>query len=606
MTAIIVHAAGNPDLLAETIRRARSGGSEARELVVVGTVGDLPARIGPGGASDRIVWIDRPGIGRAAAVNEGLERTHGEIIATLSAGDFHFEDTLRIVADAADRHPFAECFYGDAMLADANGRPFAEFNGPARSHRRGHRHLRLCPAATFIRRRAIERVGRLDPALRHWADYELWLRLERTGAAFHQIPRLLAGRRTGTRDPAPSDFTVPPSPESLDELMQVRLNGWTWRLSGSKLAWYGVARATVAASGDRERVGFGEAMRYALEAHRRWGDGQPMRPSRRLAVAAKIARLSVGSRFLKEFEVIPLRQMEIKRFQSLRRKVFRLRNHAPRPLSLPRHYAHPRILHAPPSISIVTPSFNQGHVLEETIRSVLDQGYPALEYIVQDGGSTDGSVDVLQRYASRLTYWESAPDGGQSAAINLGMRRTTGEIMAYLNSDDLLLPGSLAYVAEYFQTHPEVDVVYGHRVLIDEAGQEIGRWVLPRHDDRTIAFADFIPQETMFWRRRAWEAVGGSIDESFRFAMDWDLILRFRAAGLTFRRLPRFLGGFRVWQDQKSVAWWLPVGRRETERLTTRTLGAAPTRECIRRAIAAYVRRHWVLDKLYLAGLVRY
>jgi glycosyltransferase involved in cell wall biosynthesis len=273
---------------------------------------------------------------------------------------------------------------------------------------------------------------------------------------------------------------------------------------------------------------------------------------------------------------------------------------------LPRHYARPRILSAPPTISIVTPSFNQGHVLEETIRSVLDQRYPALEYIVQDGGSTDGSVDVLQRYGSQLTYWESAADGGQSAAINLGMRRTTGEIMAYLNSDDLLLPGSLAYVAEYFQSHPEVDVVYGHRVLIDENSQEIGRWVLPPHDARTIMFADFIPQETMFWRRRAWEAVGGSIDESFRFAMDWDLILRFRAAGLTFRRLPRFLGGFRVWKDQKSLSWWLPVGRRETERLTTRTLGVAPTRECIRREIAAYVRRHWVLDKLYLAGLVRY
>jgi GT2 family glycosyltransferase len=120
-----------------------------------------------------------------------------------------------------------------------------------------------------------------------------------------------------------------------------------------------------------------------------------------------------------------------------------------------------------------------------------------------------------------------------------------------------------------------------------------------------IAFADFIPQETMFWRRRAWEAVGG-IDESFRFAMDWDLILRFRDAGMSFRRLPRFLGAFRVWPDQKSVSWWLPVGRRETERLTARTLGAAPTRERIRRETTRYVRRHWVLDKLYLAGLVRY
>ena len=606
MFSIIVHATGEPDLLFETIRRSTRGTSADREVVVVGAVGDLPALIGPGRRDDGVVWIDRPGIGRAEAVNEALKRTRGEFISILSAGDFHFEDTLRIVAEVAARHPSADCFYGDAMLADAAGRPFAEFNAPARSNRRGCRHLRLCPASVFLRREAIERVGLLDPSVRHWADYELWLRLERANAAFKQIHRLLAARRTGTREPSPSDFAAMPDSDSLDELMRVRLNAWSWRLSVSKLAWYGTARAMVEAAGDRSRIGAVRAMQHALEAHRRWGNGRPLTMPRRLLLTGKIASLLVGGRLLKEFEVKPLRQTEIKRFQFLRRKVFRLRNHAPRPLSLPRHYEVPRILRSPPSISIVTPSFNQGHVLEETLRSVLDQGYPALEYIVQDGGSTDASVEVLRRYGSRLTHWESAPDGGQSAAINLGMRWATGEIMAYLNSDDLLLPGSLAYVAEYFQAHPEVDVVYGHRVLVDEGGREIGRWVLPPHDERAIAFADFIPQETMFWRRRAWERIGSRIDESFRFAMDWDLILRFRDAGLTFRRLPRFLGAFRVWQDQKSLSWWLPIGRRETERLTARTLGVTPRRERIRREIAAYVRRHWVLDKLYLAGLVRY
>lgn len=606
MFSIIVHATSEPDLLFETIRRSTFGSAIEREVVVVGAVGELPARIGAAGRADGIVWVDRPGIGRAEAINEGLKRTRGAIVSTLSAGDFHFEDTLRIVTETAERHPAVECFYGDAMLADATGRPFAEFNAPARSNRRGRRHLRLCPAAVFLRREAIERVGGLDPAVRHWADYELWLRLERAGASFKQIHRLLAARRTGTREPAPSDFATLPDPDALDELMHVRLTGWAWRLSVSKLAWYGAARALVEAAEDRSRISVGQALRQALAAYRRWGDGRPLAMPRRLVLAGKITVLLVGGRFLKEFEFKPLRQAEIKRFQSLRRKIFRLRNHAPRPLSLPRRYAVPRILRSPPSISIVTPSFNQGAVLEDTLRSVLDQRYPALEFVVQDGGSTDDSVAVLRRYGSRLAHWESAADGGQSAAINLGMRRTTGEIMAYLNSDDLLLPGSLAYVAGYFQAHPEVDVVYGHRVLIDEEGREIGRWVLPPHDERAIAFADFIPQETMFWRRRAWERVGSRIDESFRFAMDWDLILRFRDAGLTFRRLPRFLGAFRVWENQKSLSWWLPVGRRETERLTARTLGDTPRRDHIRREIAAYVRRHWVLDKLYLAGLVRY
>ena len=100
--------------------------------------------------------------------------------------------------------------------------------------------------------------------------------------------------------------------------------------------------------------------------------------------------------------------------------------------------------------------------------SVLDQEYPKLEYVVQDGGSTDGTAELLERYQSRLTWAESTPDAGQGNAINLGFKHTNGEIMAYLNSDDLVLPGSLAYVAHFFAQNPEVDVVYGHRVVIDD------------------------------------------------------------------------------------------------------------------------------------------
>jgi GT2 family glycosyltransferase len=530
----------------------------------------------------------------------------GDLVVMLSAGDLHFDDTLRIVADAAARHPRTDCFYGDTMLMDAAGKPFAEFNAMAWSQRAARHRLRLCPPAVFIRRQAIERTGPLDAALEHWADYDLWLRLARAGATFAHIPRLLAACRTATGKAAPSDFTTLPSRQSLDELMHVRLQSRFWRLSATRLAWYGATRALVAAPAEDAPIRIGEALQYALEGHRRWGTGRPAGPSRRIAIAARLVGLLSTGRFRKEFRVKPLDTMRIRPFQLVRRKVFRLRHHAPQPLSLPPHYARPRILGSPPSISIVTPSFNQGHLLEATLRSVLDQNYPRLEYVVQDGGSTDESIDVLRRHASRLTYWDSAPDGGQAAAINLGMQRTTGEIMAYLNSDDLLLPGSLAYVAEYFQEHPTVDVVYGHRVVIDERGAEVGRWVLPPHDDQAIAFADFIPQETMFWRRRAWERVGASLDESFHFAMDWDLILRFRAAGLVFRRAPRFLGAFRVSPQQKSLAAWLPFGRRESERLTERTLGTTPSRETTRRELRRYIWRQWIIDKLYLAGIVGY
>ena len=147
------------------------------------------------------------------------------------------------------------------------------------------------------------------------------------------------------------------------------------------------------------------------------------------------------------------------------------------------------------------------------------------------GGSSDETVSVLRRFEPLLRSWRSEPDDGQADAINRGFAETTGEIMAWLNSDDLLLPGTLAYVAQYFAKHPEVDVVYGNRIMIDDDDGQIGSWILPAHDDHALTLADYVPQETLFWRRRIWDAAGGSVDTSFAFAIDWDLLLRFRAAG---------------------------------------------------------------------------
>lgn len=606
MISIIIHATGDPDLACETIRRATCTAADNPQVIVVGAVDDLRARMRSCQPGSELTWVAGPRLNRAAAVNEGLRVAHGEMISTLSTGEFHFDDTLCIVAEAARQHLFTDCFYGDAMLTDAAGKPVAEFNASARPERAQRPRLRLCPAAVFIRRHALDRIGPLDASLHAWADYELWLRLARAGATFTHLPRLLASRPTSAEDPAPSDFAVIPSRHSLDELMRVRLASGAWPLSASMVAWYGVTRALASAPATRSRGSLRTALHHAWEAQRRFGSGRQAWLLNQPTTAVIVLAASTAGKFLSEFQVKVRNPMKLRRFQAVRSKIFRLRHHAPRPLSTPRHYARSRVLLSPPSISIVTPSFNQGHVLEQTIRSVLDQGYPALEYVVQDGGSTDSSVDILRRYAPQLSSWDSAPDGGQAAAINLGMRRTSGEIMAYLNSDDMLLPGSLAYVAEYFQNHPEVDVVYGHRILIDEDGREIGRWVLPPHDDHAIAFSDFIPQETLFWRRRAWDRIGAHIDESLRFALDWDLILRFREAGLVFRRLPRFIGAFRVWPDQKSLSSWLPWGRRESERLTARTLGSTPSRSTTRREIRRYVRHHWLCDKLYQAGMLRY
>lgn len=249
-----------------------------------------------------------------------------------------------------------------------------------------------------------------------------------------------------------------------------------------------------------------------------------------------------------------------------------------------------------PVISLVTPSFSQGSFIGRTLDSVLDQAYPKLEYFIQDGGSNDDTVEVLKSYSTKLAGWVSEKDSGQSQAINLGFARTTGEIMAWLNSDDLLLPGTLAYVANYFQSHPEVDVVYGHRILIDEQDREIGRWILPAHDNDVLSSADYVPQETLFWRRSIWEKTGGAIDESFRFAMDWDLLLRFRDAGARFERLPYFMGAFRIHEAQKTSAAINSIGMAEMDRLRTRCHGRSVDYLDISKEIGPYLIRHMIED----------
>src|SRR5262245_15033837 len=288
-------------------------------------------------------------------------------------------------------------------------------------------------------------------------------------------------------------------------------------------------------------------------------------------------------------------------------KIGELRQYPPRPLTLPPAYAAARASPSAPRISIVVPSYNQGRFLRATLDSVLGQNYPNLELIVQDGASSDESAAVLREYSQYLTHWESQRDKGQAHAINLGFRHATGEVLAYLNSDDLLLPGALPYIGDYFERKPAVDVVYGHRVNIDETGLEIGRWILPAHQDEILRWADFVPQETLFWRRRIWERAGGAMDESLRFALDWDLLLRFLAQGARFRRLPRFLGAFRIHEAQKTSAEMDETGVREIDRLWESIHGYPRTRlEASPVAVRWYLLQSVVLDRLYRLNLLRH
>ena len=186
-----------------------------------------------------------------------------------------------------------------------------------------------------------------------------------------------------------------------------------------------------------------------------------------------------------------------------------------------------------PTISLVTPSFNQGKFLESTLRSVLEQEYPNLEYIVIDGGSTDKSLQIIQKYKKKLTYFESKKDHGQSHAINKGFAKTSGEIMAWINSDDVLRPGSLNLIASIFAQFPEIEWLTSLPSTINEAGHLIYLSQPPlyirsfiRKGWYTRKFMGFIMQEGTFWRRSLWDKSGGKLDE-VPYSMDMKLWQKF-------------------------------------------------------------------------------
>lgn len=215
----------------------------------------------------------------------------------------------------------------------------------------------------------------------------------------------------------------------------------------------------------------------------------------------------------------------------------------------------------PPTLSIVTPSFNQARFLEDAIESVLAQRHEALEYVIMDGGSTDGSVEVIRRYEARLASWTSAPDGGHYAAVTAGFARTSGEVMAWLNGDDKYLPWTFSVVAEVFAQFPEVEWLTTRWPLRWDTRGRAVRCAERRGFAREAFFRgaylpgegrDVIQQESTFWRRSLWEKAGGMLDTSFPLGGDFELWARFfQHAELYAIDTP--LGGFRVHGAQRSA-----------------------------------------------------
>lgn len=205
-----------------------------------------------------------------------------------------------------------------------------------------------------------------------------------------------------------------------------------------------------------------------------------------------------------------------------------------------------------PLISVVTPSYNQGKFLEETIISVLNQDYPRLEYIIVDGGSTDSSLDIIHKYESRLAYWISERDAGQSDAINKGWRRAQGDILAYLNSDDTYEPEALRLAADVMSSHPDVGLIYGACYQMDESGRKVGLFPAQPFSIGRLLLTNFLMQPAVFLKKSVHDTVG-MLDTRLHYAMDYDLWLRI-ALHFPVMPYPLPLANFRGHPGSKSFA----------------------------------------------------
>ncbi len=203
--------------------------------------------------------------------------------------------------------------------------------------------------------------------------------------------------------------------------------------------------------------------------------------------------------------------------------------------------------------SIVTPSFNQAHFLEETILSVLNQRYPNLEYIVIDGGSTDNTVEIVRKYEEHIAYWVSEKDRGQVDALNKGFARATGDILAFINSDDVYLPGTFAAVAKAFESDPACDWLCGDTIMFGE-GHSTGivHSVVPRSAAHCLSWAYEAPQPGHFWKKKLIEQF--KFDEAWPYDFDHDLYVRLLLAGYSCKYVPLPFAAYRLHQVSKTVA----------------------------------------------------
>jgi FkbM family methyltransferase len=480
---------------------------------------------------DRIAWTSHPDRGAFEAINRGWQSSRGEILAWLNADDSWVPGAAAAAVKCFQEDPEADIVYGDCLIVDADGRRLEKRRPPAWDLGwavEACHHVIDQPAA-FIRRAMAERVGWLHPAWFH--DWDLWRRVSLAGGTIKRVPYLLGSARVrvdnsqyrpeilidGLVGLTHRFFSSPSLPEDIRRLEPRALSNCYLRIV--QTLEYGRPES--------------RALRRKLRAKALVADPTNIlnvlktRPAGRRPVPAGAGRTN---------GVEPSRPSADHPFALLEPVL------AAPPMEKVSTWQEPS-----PPVSVVIPCKNDIRFLPEALASILSQEYANLECIVVDGGSTDGTIDLLKSCGDRVT-WVSEYDRGSFDAINRGWKLSRGEILAWLNADDLWEPGAVRAAVDFLARHPEVDVVYGNASVVDETGRVLGELV-PRDWDLEYALCNcdhIIFQSASFLRRRILEKVGWLYPA---WCHDHDLWLRIARAGGRFARFPTRLASDRMRSD---------------------------------------------------------
>jgi len=571
--------------------------------------------------SDKIKWISAKDSGQTNAINKGIRMSTGEIIGFLNSDDVYLLNTLLTVGNLFKTNKILNFIYGIGIFINKDGRRIKQYDSfnkyvpidKTDTYSALFHGCFISQPTAFWKRKLMKNVGYFEERLHFAFDYEYWIRVSKKTQMFY-FPIELACTRLHSETK-----TFLQKKKVFMEMAQIQLKYY-------KKVHYGIIfNLTELELLKYKKDNFFSKSKYLLlrirKSFGKYIQFNHSLPPLRIyyyyfiwikeifiednSFEDKIVKKS--SSFLKLFYYLFFKNKDfINRLiliftNNKYIEIGNLKQH--RPIKAYQELFPKNRINKHYKISIVTPSYNQARFIKETIKSVLDQNYPNLEYIIQDAQSTDGTQQIIKKYVSQLSHYESKKDRGHSNGLNIGFKHTSGEIMAYLNSDDLLMKGSLDYINYYFQTHPDVDIIYGHRIIINQKSKQIGRWILYKHNNNVAKYADYIPQETMFWRKRIWEKVGAKINEDYKFAMDWELIFRFIKAGAKIVRIPYVIGAFRVHDKSRTKQVMETVGIPEWNRLFKKYHGKLITEEVRHKMTKNYIIKSSFTSFLFDKGI---